>query len=103
MVLVALAVSCHSIGLRARTASRVWIWTVLWAGWNVAGSVLLRFLVDGLDAAELLAGVWNPLLADDTWNFAKSPTSLAVSTAVWAIFSAVVFLDNTRRIKGDGA
>ena len=102
VVLVALAISCHSIGLRARTAPRVWIWTVMWSAWNVAGSLLLRFLVDGVEAAEFVAGVWNPLLAQDTWDFAKTPTSLAISTAVWAAFSAALFLDNTRRIRRHG-
>jgi ABC-type transport system involved in multi-copper enzyme maturation permease subunit len=97
-LLIALTISCHSIGLRVKTSSRVWIWTILWAGWNVAGPLILLFLVDGFDPAEAAVGVWNPLLAEDTWDPEAAPYSLAASALAWSAVAATLFWSNVRRV-----
>lgn len=97
--LTALAVSCHSIGLRAQTAARVWVWTVLWAGLNVVGPVLLMIFVEGIDLGEQIVGWWNPLFAEDTWSERGLPHSMLVSTGVWGLIAAGAFVQNTQLIR----
>ncbi len=99
VLLIALAVSCHAIGLRARTSTRVWIGTVLWAAWNLVGPLVLLFLVEGADAGELLVGVWNPLLSETTWDVSDAPWALVGSTVAWAVAAVGLFVANVRTMR----
>ncbi len=98
-VLLALTITCHAVGLRARTSSRAWIGAVLWAGWNIVGSGVARALVDGSRTGERLVGLWVPMLEQDAWFRGSATWLWPASTLLWLALAAFVFWRNVRYLQ----
>lgn len=94
VVLAFLALSCQTIGLRTRSASRIWVLTVVWTAWNLVGPPVLLALVDGWRPGEFVAALWNPLLEPSFWEAESLPWSPFAAAALWALLAAVAFGQN---------
>ena len=97
VALVAVANLCHWIGLRARSASRVWLWTVGLATCWAIGPWILLVLGEGNDVVEFVVSWINPLISEQLWNRpAQLPVQLFVAVGIWATVALAVFVDNVR-------
>ena len=97
VALVCVANLCHWIGLRARSASRVWLWTVGLATMWVIGPPILLVLGEGNDAVAFIVAQINPLISEQLWDRpAEHPIQLFVSVGTWAALALAVFVDNVR-------
>jgi len=96
VALFAVANVCHWIGLRASSASRVWISTVTWSTAMVLGPPLLLALFGGDEAAQVIVGLVNPLLTENTWEAKEPPWMVVASIGFWSVGALVLFVLNTR-------
>lgn len=97
VALVAVANFCHWIGLRARSASRVWLWTVGLAACWVIGPWILLALGEGNDVVEFIVSWINPLISEQLWNRpAQLPVQLFVAVGLWSTLALGLFIDNVR-------
>lgn len=96
VALFTVANGCHWIGLRASTASRVWVSTVTWATVLVVGPPLMFALFEGNEIAEVVIGVLNPLMSENTWEADELPWHIGVSILAWGSAAVVMFAVNVR-------
>jgi ABC-type transport system involved in multi-copper enzyme maturation permease subunit len=98
VVLVFLALSCLSIGLRAKTPGRIWILNLLWTAGLVIGPAIALVLADGSATAEYAVGIFNPLLYEPHWKGDAPSSVFFVSIVGWGMLAALVFRENVRRV-----
>ena len=89
---------CHWIGLRAESASRVWMWTIGWATAMVVLPPMAVAIFDRNAAIRAVIGLFNPLLDEGTWDVDDPPIVLLASIGVWLVFTAALFVDNAYRL-----
>jgi len=95
--LLTVANLCHWIGLRARSASRVWLWTVGLAATWVIGPWILLAISDGSDIVLFVVGWINPLISEQLWQRPwEVPIQLFVAVGVWGVVALALFIDNVR-------
>jgi hypothetical protein len=98
IALTAVVGVCHWIGLRAETASRVWMWTIGWATAMIVLPPLGSAIFVRNEMVRAAIALLNPLLDEATWKVQDPPIVLFASIGVWIVFTAVVFIDNARRL-----
>ena len=98
VALTAVVGVCHWIGLRAETASRVWMWTIAWATAMLVLPPIGMVIFERIDEVQLAINLLNPLLNESTWEPLEPPVLLFASTLVWIVFTAAVFIDNARQL-----
>jgi ABC-type Na+ efflux pump permease subunit len=96
--LLAVANLCHWIGLRSRSASRVWIWTVSLAAAWVVGPFIALALGDGVTVVEFLVAMVNPVASEQFLENRELPIQLYVSVGLWASLALAAFVDNVRQL-----
>ncbi|MCP4869375.1 MAG: ABC transporter permease subunit [Proteobacteria bacterium] len=89
---------CHWIGLRAESASRVWMWTIGWATAMLVLPPLAAAIFDNQASIRAVIGLINPLLDEATWDVDDPPIVLFCSIGVWLMFTAALFVDNAYRL-----
>ncbi len=93
-----LALSCMSIGLRAKTPGRIWILNVLWGALLTIGPVILLAVGGRGDGIEMLVGILVPIYHEPYYETPGPTLALGLSIVWWAALSVVVFRDNVRRV-----
>ena len=83
--LLAVANVCHWIGLRARSASRVWLWTVAWAVVMAVGPPLFLAMFERVEAVQFLVGSVSPLISEQFWAWrSEAPIQLYCAVGGWS-------------------
>jgi ABC-type Na+ efflux pump permease subunit len=98
VALAFLALSCLSIGLRAKTPGRIWALNLLWTAGLVIGPAIALVVADGSAIAEYAVGIFNPLLYEPSWEGGAPSTVFFVSIVGWGVLAALVFRENVRRV-----
>jgi len=62
----------------------------------VLGPPLLLALFGGDEAAQVIVGLVNPLLTENTWEAKEPPWMVVASIGFWSVGALVLFVLNTR-------
>ncbi len=93
-----LAVSCMSIGLRAKTPGRVWLLNMLWLAGLWIGPLVLLAVGEDSSTITTLVGVFNPLLHESMWGEGSVEWLFLPSAALWIAAAEFVFEETAQRI-----
>lgn len=93
-----MAVLSHSMAVRVKSASRVWIATAFWTALMITVPLMAMALWGGNPVVATLVTLVNPLLSTEFWDAEAYPIAGAGAVVLWSVMTVGLFLTNGRQL-----